>query len=187
MNTADRIQQLRKAKGISQEELADKIGVSRQAVSKWESEQTTPDVEKVLLLSEGHRACAQGNVPSQGETRRSDILHSGNGVQLYGADSGCYGLARRADCHRYGHWDDSVCAGMYGLWNRDDGIGSNHKGLGKPILLERQHLGAVFPPHVPGVQYSCGRLLRRALSHSGGFHGFLWTVLDCVYRKLYRR
>lgn len=34
MNIADRIQQLRKAKGISQEELADKIGVSRQAVSK---------------------------------------------------------------------------------------------------------------------------------------------------------
>ena len=38
MNIADRIQHLRKTKGISQEELADKIGVSRQAVSKWESE-----------------------------------------------------------------------------------------------------------------------------------------------------
>lgn len=37
MNLADRIQQLRKSKGISQEELADRIGVSRQAVSKWES------------------------------------------------------------------------------------------------------------------------------------------------------
>ena len=35
---ADRIQYLRKSKGISQEELADKVGVSRQAVSKWESE-----------------------------------------------------------------------------------------------------------------------------------------------------
>lgn len=32
-----RIQQLRKAKGFSQEELADRVGVSRQAVSKWES------------------------------------------------------------------------------------------------------------------------------------------------------
>ena len=39
MTMADRIQALRKAKGISQEELADQIGVSRQAVSKWESEQ----------------------------------------------------------------------------------------------------------------------------------------------------
>lgn len=52
MNVADRIQNLRKAKGISQEQLADVIGVSRQAVSKWESEQTTPDLEKIILMSE---------------------------------------------------------------------------------------------------------------------------------------
>ena len=52
MTIADRIQSLRKAKGISQEELADKIGVSRQAVSKWESEQSSPDMEKVILLSD---------------------------------------------------------------------------------------------------------------------------------------
>ena len=39
MTIADRIQSLRKSKGMSQEELADKVGVSRQAVSKWESEQ----------------------------------------------------------------------------------------------------------------------------------------------------
>ncbi len=52
MNIADRIQQLRKVKGISQEELADQIGVSRQAISKWESEQTSPDIEKVMRLSE---------------------------------------------------------------------------------------------------------------------------------------
>lgn len=52
MNIADRIQHLRKAKGISQEELADKIGVSRQAVSKWESEQSTPDIDKIILLSD---------------------------------------------------------------------------------------------------------------------------------------
>ena len=45
MNMADRIQYLRKTKGLSQEELADKVGVSRQAVSKWESEQSTPDIE----------------------------------------------------------------------------------------------------------------------------------------------
>ena len=49
MNLADRIQQLRKRKGISQEELADRIGVSRQAVSKWESGQTSPDLEKIVL------------------------------------------------------------------------------------------------------------------------------------------
>lgn len=52
MNIADRIQSLRKIKGVSQEELADKIGVTRQAVSKWESEQSIPDMEKVILLSD---------------------------------------------------------------------------------------------------------------------------------------
>ncbi|MGN0387131.1 MAG: helix-turn-helix domain-containing protein [Lachnospiraceae bacterium] len=52
MNVADRIQNLRKTKGISQEQLADAIGVSRQAVSKWESEQTMPDLDKVILMSE---------------------------------------------------------------------------------------------------------------------------------------
>ncbi|EFP63182.1 helix-turn-helix domain-containing protein [[Clostridium] innocuum] len=38
MNMSERIQKLRKEKGMSQEELANEIGVSRQAVSKWESE-----------------------------------------------------------------------------------------------------------------------------------------------------
>ena len=52
MTIADRIQSLRKAKGMSQEELADAVGVSRQAVSKWESEQATPDLDKVVIMSD---------------------------------------------------------------------------------------------------------------------------------------
>lgn len=52
MNIADRIQHLRKQKGISQEVLADNIGVSRQAVSKWESEQSMPDIEKIIAMSD---------------------------------------------------------------------------------------------------------------------------------------
>ena len=52
MSIADRIQTLRKSKGISQEELADKIGVSRQAVSKWESAQSTPDLQKIIRMAE---------------------------------------------------------------------------------------------------------------------------------------
>ena len=52
MKLSDRILELRRQKGISQEELADKLGVSRQAVSKWESEQSTPDIDKIILMSE---------------------------------------------------------------------------------------------------------------------------------------
>jgi Predicted transcriptional regulators len=52
MNLGDRIQYLRKSQGISQEELAYKIGVSRQAVSKWESEQSLPDIDRIIAMSE---------------------------------------------------------------------------------------------------------------------------------------
>ncbi len=50
MILADKIIKLRKKNGWSQEELADKMNVSRQAVSKWESAQTVPDLEKILQL-----------------------------------------------------------------------------------------------------------------------------------------
>lgn len=52
MKIADRILNLRKTKGISQEELADIIGVSRQAVSKWESDQSIPEIDKVIIMSD---------------------------------------------------------------------------------------------------------------------------------------
>ena len=51
MNISERIQSLRKSKGISQEELAEKLCVSRQAVSKWESGESTPDIDKIILIS----------------------------------------------------------------------------------------------------------------------------------------
>ena len=52
MKLADRILELRKQKGISQEALADKLGVSRQAISKWESEQSMPELDKIVLMSD---------------------------------------------------------------------------------------------------------------------------------------
>ena len=51
MILADKIIRLRKKNGWSQEELAEKINVSRQAVSKWEGAQSIPDLEKVLQLA----------------------------------------------------------------------------------------------------------------------------------------
>lgn len=52
MILADKIIKLRKKNGWSQEELADKVNVSRQAVSKWESATAIPSLEKILQLSE---------------------------------------------------------------------------------------------------------------------------------------
>ncbi len=49
---ADRIIELRRQRGWSQEELAAQLGVTRQSVSKWEGNQSTPDVDKILLISQ---------------------------------------------------------------------------------------------------------------------------------------
>lgn len=51
MKLNEKILYYRKRAGLSQEALAAKIGVSRQAVSKWELGETTPDVEKLVVLA----------------------------------------------------------------------------------------------------------------------------------------
>ena len=52
MNISDKIQLLRRENGWSQDELAEKLGVSRQSVSKWESGKALPDSEKVLAIAQ---------------------------------------------------------------------------------------------------------------------------------------
>ena len=52
MILADKIIENRKKNGWSQEELADKLGVSRQSVSKWEGAQAIPDMKKIIQMSE---------------------------------------------------------------------------------------------------------------------------------------
>ncbi len=51
VETANRLQNLRKKNGYSQEELAEKIGISRQAVSKWERAEASPDTDNLILLA----------------------------------------------------------------------------------------------------------------------------------------
>ena len=48
---ADRLVKLRKKYGYSQEELADKLGLSRQAVSKWERAEASPDTDNLICLA----------------------------------------------------------------------------------------------------------------------------------------
>ena len=48
---ADKLTQLRKKSGWSQEDLANQMGVSRQSVSKWEGAQSIPDLDKMIKLS----------------------------------------------------------------------------------------------------------------------------------------
>ena len=52
MELKDRIAAVRKAAGLTQEQLGELLGVTRQAVSKWESGQTTPDAATIAALCE---------------------------------------------------------------------------------------------------------------------------------------
>jgi transcriptional regulator with XRE-family HTH domain len=52
MSFAEKLQSLRKSKGISQEQLAELLDVSRQSISKWESGQNYPEIDKLIKLSD---------------------------------------------------------------------------------------------------------------------------------------
>ncbi len=52
MKLSDKIMELRKSKGMTQEELASTCNVSRQSISKWEADIALPELEKLLILSE---------------------------------------------------------------------------------------------------------------------------------------
>lgn len=51
MNFSEKLQLIRKSKGMTQEELAEKLDVSRQAVAKWESGQVYPDISNLIQIS----------------------------------------------------------------------------------------------------------------------------------------
>ena len=52
MNFSEKLMNLRKKEGLSQEEVGEKLGVSRQTVSKWESAQSYPDFQKLVAISD---------------------------------------------------------------------------------------------------------------------------------------
>ena len=52
MEFNNKLYELRKQKGFSQEELANRLNVSRQTISKWEVGESTPDMENLVAISE---------------------------------------------------------------------------------------------------------------------------------------
>lgn len=51
MGLGSRIQKLRINNGLTQEQLAEMLSISRQSVSKWEMEQSLPEIDKVIMMS----------------------------------------------------------------------------------------------------------------------------------------
>ena len=72
MILAEKIMQLRKKAGWSQEELAEQLGVTRQSVSKWEGAQSLPDLEKILQMSRLFGVSTDFLLKDELETESSD-------------------------------------------------------------------------------------------------------------------
>ena len=56
MDISERLQELRKKEGYSQEQVAEMLGLSRQAISKWESGQGKPEIDNLIKLTEIYTA-----------------------------------------------------------------------------------------------------------------------------------
>ncbi len=108
MTLGKRIQELRKQNNFSQEQLAEKLEVSRQAISKWELDQSIPDTDKIIQLSylfrvstdylliEGLTLPSKGNTdnPTNKDTSSLDCYKGfiGRWVKIFLDDRGFGGL-----------------------------------------------------------------------------------------------
>ena len=77
MTLGQRIQKGRKEAGLSQEELAEQLGVSRQAVSRWENDNGYPEMEKIIRLSQIYQVSLDYLVGNEQEKPGEDISEKG--------------------------------------------------------------------------------------------------------------
>lgn len=74
MSLGQRLMELRKEKHLSQEEVADKLNVTRQSVSKWETDQSTPDFDKILPICELFGITTEELITGSKEVKSNNIL-----------------------------------------------------------------------------------------------------------------
>ena len=89
IETAKRLYEYRKAHGYSQEELAAKIGVSRQAISKWERSESSPDTDNLIALAQLYGVSLDTLLVGEEEPQKeSDITESGTADPHTESESG---------------------------------------------------------------------------------------------------
>ena len=83
MDFGDKLKQYRLKEGLSQEQLAEKIGVSRQAITKWETKRGLPDIENVIIVLDDI-----DTNPGHIRIRKSGSAGSHNGLKSIIAETG---------------------------------------------------------------------------------------------------
>ena len=82
LEIANRLYEYRKNAGLSQDQLADRIGVSRQAVSKWERGEASPDTDNLIALSEVYNVTLDELIKGK-KTESSDNKNKNNTKETY--------------------------------------------------------------------------------------------------------
>lgn len=76
MTFGENLVNLRKGKGVSQEQLAEVLGLARQTISKWELNQSTPDLQNIIKISEFFQVSTdyllKGEAAESGDTYEKD-------------------------------------------------------------------------------------------------------------------
>ena len=80
MTLGQRIQQIRVGHGLSQEEFAEKLGTTRQTVSRWELDQTFPEIAKIVLISRMFSVTTDSILKEGISTFESDVDYFACGV-----------------------------------------------------------------------------------------------------------
>jgi len=129
MKFAERLQELRKSNGLSQEQLAEKLNVSRQAVSKWESGQGYPEMEKTLQLCDLFNVgldylmrdtIVDGNNSMHGESKNIYKIFVGKLVNIFLKDKefqGLYQVAVTAVNDRYVLFEEKSKMGVLKIFD----------------------------------------------------------------------
>lgn len=82
MNLGERLLNLRKKEHLSQEEVAFKLNVSRQTISKWETDQSTPDFDKIAPLCELYGITADELLTGKKEEIKEEKIESSNKEEI---------------------------------------------------------------------------------------------------------
>ncbi len=78
MTLGQKLFDMRKKSGLSQEQVAEKLGVTRQTVSKWETDQTTPDFDKIVPISKLYNVSVNELFGEEGQETKADIQPTQN-------------------------------------------------------------------------------------------------------------
>lgn len=141
IKTANRLYEFRKKHNLSQEELASKIGVSRQAVSKWERAEASPDTDNLILLAQIYGVTLDELLTDREEEKKKESSTQADkedaGENTYTPnDNSCYKQAESVSFKNGIHVNakngDKVSIGFNGIHvddHKGDSVHIDHNGV----------------------------------------------------------